>query len=245
LTDEEKKIKRLEARVERLEDHAENLKETIARKDEQIAEYEDELSDAKREERREARERREVTRLERENERLERELDDERERVDELEGKLERLKALWKLDHSNFADVSEKQQGLVPVKVVEKFTRDAIEQADEAYGLAEDDIVYLRDASGAGRSTAEKLAEVDPKVVLKNGGLSEAADQLLFEHRIPVGPADNVAIQEVDELAVAREREVEAVIEDWEERAEERKRQRSEQMVDRLISEHRADRPES
>jgi predicted RNase H-like nuclease (RuvC/YqgF family) len=245
LTEEEKKIKRLEARVERLEDHTENLKETITRKDEQIAEYEDELSDAKREERREARERREVTRLERRNEQLERELEEERDRVDELEGKLERLKALWKLDHSNFADVSEKQQGLVPVKVVEKFTKDAIEQADESYGLVEDDVIYLRDASGAGRSTAEKLVAIDPKVVLKNGGLSEAADRLLFEHDIPVGPADDVAIQEVDELAVARESEVETVIEDWEERAEEREKQQSEQMVDRLISEHRADRPES
>jgi len=92
LTEEEKKIKRLEARVERLESHTEDLKDTVARKDDQIEEYETRLSDAKREERREARERREVTRLERENERLERELDAERERVSELEDKLERTR---------------------------------------------------------------------------------------------------------------------------------------------------------
>jgi predicted RNase H-like nuclease (RuvC/YqgF family) len=246
LTDEEKKIKRLEARVERLESHADDLKDTIARKDDRIEEYEQELSDARREERREARERREITRLERENERLERELDEERERVGELEDKLERLKALWKLDHSNFADVSEKQQDLVPVKVIAEFTRDAIEQADEAYGLAEGDVIYLRDGSGAGRSTAQRLVEVNPRVVLRDGGrLSDAADDLLFEHDVPIGPADDVGIQEVDELAVARESEVETVIEDWEARAEEREKQNNEQMVDRLISEHRADRPES
>ena len=246
LTAEEKRIKRLEARVERLEDHADDLKDTIATKDERIAEYEDELSEARREERREARERREVTRLERENNRLERELEDERERVEELEGKLERLKELWKLDHSNFADVSARKQDLVPVKVVEEFTRDAIQRADEAYGLAENDVVYLRNAGGAGRSTAEMLADVGPKVVLRNGGaLSEAADRVLFEHDIPVGPAADVTVREVDELAVARESEVEAVIEDWHERADEREKQRNEQMVDRLISEHRADRTQS
>ncbi|WP_424017388.1 DUF460 domain-containing protein [Halorientalis pallida] len=246
LTAEEKKIKRLEARVDRLEDHNEDLKDTIARKDDRIEEYEQELSEARREERREARERREITRLERENERLERELDEERERVDELENKLERLKALWKLDHSNFADVSEKQADLVPVKVVEEFTKDALEHADEAYGLAEGDVIYLRDGSGAGRSTAQRLADVNPRVVLRDGGqLSEAADDLLFEHEVPVGPADDVGIQEVDELAVARESEVETVIDDWEDRAEEREKQNNEQMVDRLISEHRADRPES
>jgi predicted RNase H-like nuclease (RuvC/YqgF family) len=246
LTAEEKKINRLEARVDRLEDHNEDLKDTIARKDDRIEEYEEELSEARREERREARERREITRLERENERLERELDEERERVDELETKLERLKALWKLDHSNFADVSEKQQDLVPVKVIEEFTKDAIERADEAYGLAEGDVIYLRDGSGAGRSTAQRLADVNPRVVLRDGGqLSEAADDLLFEHEVPIGPAEDVGIQEVDELAVARESEVETVIDDWEDRAEEREKQNNEQMVDRLISEHRADRPES
>ncbi|MEF8908429.1 MAG: DUF460 domain-containing protein, partial [Haloarculaceae archaeon] len=240
LTDAEKRAKRLEARVERLESHVDDLKETVERKDERIAEYEAELSDARREERREARERREVTRLERENDRLERELADERERVEELEGKLERLKALWKLDHSNFADVADKKAGLVPVKVIEQFTTDAIEAADEAFGLAEDDVVLFRDASGAGRSTAERLVEVGPRVVLRNGQLSNVADEVLFEHGVPVAPAELVTVQEVDELAVARESEVEAAIADWEERAAERRRQQSAEMVDQIISEHRA-----
>ncbi|WP_336001559.1 DUF460 domain-containing protein [Halorientalis halophila] len=246
LTAEEKKIKRLEARVDRLESHNEDLKETIARKDDRIEEYEEELSEARREERREARERREITRLERENERLEREIEDRDDRLEELEGKLDRLKSLWKLDHSNFADVASEDTDLVPVKVIEEFTTGAIEHADEAYGLAEGDVIYLRDGSGAGRSTAQRLADVNPRVVVRDGGrLSEVADDLLFEHDVPVGPADDVRVQEVDELAVARESEIEAVIDDWERRAEEREKQNNEQMVDRLISEHRADRPES
>jgi hypothetical protein len=239
LTEEEKQIKRLESRVDRLEGHVEDLRDTIDEKDETIAEYEEELSEARREERRKARERREVKRLERENDRLERERDRAREDAEELSEKLERLKALWKLDHSNFADVSEGRD-LVPVKVVEQFTREAIRTADEQYGLAAGDVVYLRDASGAGRSTAQLLAETEPRVVLRNGGLSDAADELLFEHEIPVGPADDVTMQEVDELAVARESEVEAVVDDWEERAEERRREQKESMVDQIISEHRA-----
>ncbi|MFB6123940.1 MAG: DUF460 domain-containing protein [Haloferacaceae archaeon] len=240
LTDEEKRIRELETRVERLESHAEDLKETIREKDERIEEYEAELSEARREERREARERREVSRLERENGRLERERDEARERVEELESKLDRLKALWKLDHSNFADVSE-GRNLVPVKVVEQFTTDAIERADEQYGLVEGDVVYLRDASGAGRSTAELLAAKSPRVVLRDGNLSDVADAVLFDREIPVAPADDVTMQEVDELAVARESDVEAAIADWESRAEEREREQKSEMVDQIISEHRAD----
>ena len=241
LTEEEKQIKRLKARVERLEDHVETLEETIEGKDEQLQEYEQELSEARREERREARKRREVTRLERETDRLERKLERRDERVDELEGKLERLKALWKLDHSNFADVSEKKSGLVSVKVVEQFTVGAIAAADESVGLVEDDVILLRDASGAGRSSARRLADVGPRLVLRSGGLSDVADRILFERDVPVAPAEIVTVQEVDELAVARELEVEAAIEDWQERARERERRRSAEMVDRLISEHRAE----
>jgi predicted RNase H-like nuclease (RuvC/YqgF family) len=244
LTDDEKEIKRLNARIERLEGHVEDLRGTVSRKDERIEELESELSESRREERREARERREVTRLKRENERLKRELAETEAETEALADKLERLKELWKLDHSNFADVADKKQGLVPVKPIEQFTTGAIEAADEAYGIAPGDVVYLRDASGAGRTTAELLVDHEPRVVLRDGGLSEQADEILFKAEIPIGPADDVPIQEVDELAVAREREIEAVIEAWRERAEERRREQKAAEIDQLISEHRARDPE-
>ncbi len=241
LTDDEKEIRRLRERVDRLESHVEDLNGTIEDREETIAEYEAELTEAKREERREARERREVKRLERENGRLERRVEELEAENDELDDKLERLKALWKLDHSNFSDV-DTDGDLVPVKVIEQFTRDAIGTADAEFGLAAGDVVYLRDASGAGRSTAQRLADVDPRIVLRSGGgLSEVADRILFEHDIPVAPAADVTIQEVDELAVARESEIEAAIDDWERRAAERRRERKASMVDQIISEHRAE----
>ncbi len=240
LTAEEKRIKDLERQVERLQSHVERLEGRVEDRDERIDELETELSNARREERREVRKDREVSRLERKANRLERERDDAREEVETLEKKVERMKALWKLDHSNFSDVSAKKEGLVPVKVVEKFTKGAIREADEQYGIAAGDVVYVRDASGAGRSTAELLAEFEPRVILKEGGLSEIADEILFDAEIPVGPADDVAMQEVDELAVAREDDVEAVIDDWHERAEARRRDKKAAMVDQLISEHRA-----
>ena len=241
LTDEEKEIRRLRERVDRLESHVDDLNDTIEERDATIEEYEAELSEAKREERREARERREVKRLERENGRLERKIEELEAENDDLDDKLERLKALWKLDHSNFADV-DTDGDLVPVKVIEQFTKGAIETADTEYGLAAGDVVYLRDASGAGRSTATRLAAVDPRIVLRSGGdLSEVADRILFEHEVPVAPATDVTIQEVDELAVARESEIEAAIDDWERRAEERRRERKASMVDQIISEHRAE----
>ncbi|MGM0388395.1 MAG: DUF460 domain-containing protein [Natrinema limicola] len=240
LTAEEKRINSLERQVERLQSHVDTLEGRLEDRDERINELENSLSGARRQERKEVRKDREVSRLERKANRLERERDEAREQVEKLEKKVERMKALWKLDHSNFSDVSAKKEGLVPVKVVEKFTKGAIREADDQYGIASGDVVYIRDASGAGRSTAELMAEFDPRVILKDGGLSEIADEILFEAEIPVGPADDVAMQEVDELAVAREDDVEAVIDDWHDRAKARKRDRKAAMVDQLISEHRA-----
>ncbi|WP_435334134.1 DUF460 domain-containing protein [Haloarchaeobius sp. TZWWS8] len=243
LTAEEKRIRTLERQVERLEDHVDDLEETVAAKDERISDLQSDLDRARSQERQKARETRLVTRLERRNKALERDLEQKDEEIEKLEGKLARLKELWKLDHSNFADVSEKQKGLVPVKPVEKFTKGAIDAAHESYGIAKDDVVFLRDASGAGRTTAEKLVGYEPRVVLTGaGGISEVADEVLFEHRVPVGPAADVAMQEVDELAVAREDDVAAVIAEWEELAEQRKKDQKSEMVDRLISEHRAER---
>ncbi|ERG98784.1 MAG: hypothetical protein J07HQX50_02831 [Haloquadratum sp. J07HQX50] len=241
LSEEEKQIRRLQRRVDRLESHVDELNETIEKREETISDYEEKLSEAKREERRKARERREVKQLERENDRLERKLSSLQEEHTSLEDKLKRLKQLWKLDHSNFADVDQGDD-LVAVKVIEQFTTDAIRTADRAYGLASGDVIYLRDASGAGRSSAKRLVATDPRIILRSGGeLSCEADTILFEEGIPVAPADEVTIQEVDELAVARETEIEAAIEDWEERAAERRRDRKASMVDQIISEHRAE----
>ena len=239
LTTEEQRIKDLEAQVDRLQSHTEDLQAELADREDTIETYEEELSEAKREERREARERRAVSRLKRETDRLERERDEAQERADELEAKLDRLKELWKLDHSDAAVTGDRN--LVSVKIVEQFTNRALDDAEDEVGLTRGDIIYFRDASGAGRSTAERVAEIDPRVVIRGGGLSDAADDALFEAGIPVGSAEDVSIQEIDELAVVDDSEIEAVIDDWEERAETREREQKASMVDELISEHRAD----
>ncbi|MEF8820222.1 MAG: DUF460 domain-containing protein [Haloferacaceae archaeon] len=242
LTPEEREIRRLEERVERLEGHVEDLRDTVAEQEAEIEAYEEKLSEARREERRQARERREVDRLEREKDRLRHERDEARERAETAEANVERLKSLWRLDHSNFEAVAG-DKDLVPVKTVEQFTTDALATAEERYGLVRGDVVYLRDASGAGRSTAERLAETEPRLVLREGNLSDAADEVLFDREVPVAPAGAVAVTEIDDLGIASEAAVESAIADWHERAEDRRQRERAELVDRLISEHRADRP--
>ncbi|SNR53373.1 DUF460 domain-containing protein [Halorubrum vacuolatum] len=238
-TEEEETIRRLRERVDRLESHTESLEDDLADRDGRIDELETALEEAKREERIEARSRRIVSRLERETDRLERERDDARERVDELRTKVETLKRLWKLDHTNFADVAGGRD-LITVKPVAQFTLDEIDAAVEAYGIAAGDVVYLRDASGAGRRTAERLADHEPRAVIRDGNLSDDADAVLFERSIPVVPVEDVPVREVDELAIVDEAALETAIDEWHERAAERAREEKAERLDRIISEHRA-----
>lgn len=231
-----------ERRIDRLEEYISQLTESLAERDDRISELEDELEESRREERVRARERRTVTRLQRENERLERERDRWKDRVGELEDKVDRLKSLWRLDHSNFADVDPEERELVPVKPIEKFTIEAFEAAEDDFGLAPDDVIYLRDASGAGELAAEYLADLEPRAVVAAGGMTDVSEDVLFDAEIPVGDREDVRIQEVDQLAVAREEDIERVIDQWEVRAASRKRAQKDQLVDQVISEHRADR---
>ena len=240
LTDEEQRIRDLETQVERLESHVSELRADLDERDETIAEYEEALSDARREERQAARERREIAQRNREIDRLERERDEARERADTLEAKLDRLKELWKLDHSHVDDVAG-NRNLLSVKPIEQFTNRALDDAEESVGLTRGDILFFRDASGAGRSTAERVADIEPRAVIRNGSLSDVADEVLFEAEVPVGPAESVTIQEIDELAVVDESAIETLIEEFHERAAERRREQNASMVDQLISEHRAE----
>ncbi|MFB6284410.1 MAG: DUF460 domain-containing protein [Halobacteria archaeon] len=244
LTEEEKRIHRLENQVDRLKSYVDDLESELEEKKDEVNELEGRLAAAKHEGTRRIREQKEVKKLETARKELKRELREEKERRTDLEEKFERLKKLWKVEHSDIAGAA-KAKNYTVVKPIDKFTKSALREADEEFGLAEDDVLYLRDASGAGRSTAELMAEIDPRLVLKSGGMSRQADEILFENDIPVGDIEDVAIRNVDNLAITRDTDVEDVIDDWRKKAEERRLESKREMVDQLINEYRVKRKDS
>jgi len=216
------------------------LEDRVDRKNDEIDELEDELTMARSDKARDVRERREVKRLERKNDELRRKLKKERKARKKTRGKLDRLKKLWRVEHPDFAD--ELGDDYAVVKAVEEFTKTALEDAENSFGLAEGDIVLLEDASGAGRATAERLAGTSPRLVLKNGGMSTEADRVLFDAGVPVAEADGIDMRRIDEFGIMREEDVRDAVERWDERAEERRLRRAEETVDELITEYRVER---
>lgn len=239
-TEDEKHIRRLEEQVGRLKEHVGDLEERVDRKNDEIDELEDEVTRAKSEKAREVRERREVSRLERKNDELRRKLKRERRARKATRDKLDRLKKLWRVEHPDFAD--ELGDDYAVVKAVEEFTKSALKDAEQSFGLREGDVVLIEDASGAGRATAERLAAVGPRLVLKNGAMSTEADEILFDAGVPVADADGIEMRRIDEFGITREDDIEDAIGDWQERAEERRLKRAQETVDQLISEYRVER---
>jgi predicted RNase H-like nuclease (RuvC/YqgF family) len=239
-TEEEKQIRRLEKQVARLKEHVGELEDRVERKNDEIDELEDELTTARSDKARDVRERREVKRLERKNDELRRKLKKEKRARKATRGKLDRLKKLWRVEHPDFAD--ELGDDYAVVKAVDEFTKTALEDADDSFGLAEGDIVLLEDASGAGRATAERLAETEPRLVLKNGCMSTEADRVLFDADVPVAEADGIEMRRIDEFGIVREDDVCDAVERWEERAEERRLRQAQETVDELITEYRVER---
>jgi len=239
-TEDEKQIRRLEKQVARLKEHVEELEERVDRKNDEIDELEDEVTRARSEKARDVRERREVKRLERKNDELRGKLKRERKAHSAMRSKLDRLKKLWRVEHPDFAD--ELGDDYAVVKAVEEFTKTALEDAENSFGLAEGDVVLLEDASGAGRATAERLAATEPRLVLKNGAMSTEADRVLFEAGVPVAEASTVEMRRIDEFGVARDDDVRDAVERWEESAEERRLRRAQETVDELITEYRVGR---
>ena len=236
----QKENERLRARNGRLREQLEALQQRVEAHETTIDSLEAELADQQRADRRAVRERRSVRRLERDRDRLQEALTEQQAQTAALEEKLERLKELWRLDHDDLADI-DSERALVSVKRVEQFTHDGLDATVDAVGIVAGDVVYLRDGSGAGRSTAERLAELAPRLIIRDGGaLSAVADEVLFAASIPVCEAAAVPIQEVDDLAVARREDVTTAIDSWQAEAHARRRADRASMVDQIISEHRA-----
>lgn len=156
----------------------------------------------------------------RELERLKRKLDSTRsERTKELkkaeeirkrDREIERLRAdVRAREHENaelrkiIEDLKGKGKSAVKygmrVKVIPSFSHDAIVDTDRKYGLNKGDVVFLKDGSGGGASTAELLVNKGVVAVLYDKELSHFAAAIFSEFNIPTFSTNELPLLLTDE----------------------------------------------
>jgi len=133
---------------------------------------------------------------------------------------------------------------LLPVKIIQAFTKDSIQKTREQFGIKKDDIILLKDASGGGAMTAKMLADIGVGAVIICNDMSHAAEEEFFRLNVPVLAAKDVKIKfdPAEEIAVIDPEDIRNAIDKWNIGAEERRKTEKEEWLASLVDEYRSER---
>lgn len=255
LTKKEVKAPEAGAR-ERTDDEAQNIKETIRRYEDSIREMkeiheelkneleikkleikklEDTLSRHRTLEYRKFKKEKEINIRDKEISFLRGKVSENNKRISFLNERIHKLKTVRRLEVSG---------RILPVKIIEAFTKDSILKTKELFGIKKDDLILLKDASGGGTMTAGMLAEMGVRAVIICNEMSHAAEEELFRLNVPVLNVKEVKIQfeKGEELALIDPEEIRRAIDDWNKRAEEKRKAAKEEWLKSLVDEYRSER---
>jgi len=164
-----------------------------------------------------------------------------REKVHQLEEELDRFRDRNE-DLKNVA-LLRGHKGWVPIKVIRKFTKDEIEKTVKSYNLGPGDVVYILDTTGGGGQTADKLLSYNIKAIIGEiDQFSYYAKMKLNDAQIPVADPSDVEIIRTDEIAIIKEKDLNAILKKATEVIERITIEKKEHFLDNLLEEYRKER---
>ncbi|NMG83240.1 MAG: DUF460 domain-containing protein [Methanosarcinales archaeon] len=155
------------------------------------------------------------------------------DKIRELRDRNSRIRQMRRLEMTGYA---------TPVKIVESFTRDSIQQAKDASGIKKGDVLLILDASGGGTATADLLAQLQIKAVATYNEMSHEAEQQLFINNIPVFSAVQLNIKRENEFAIATTEDITQAITRWEKNAEKYRYDQKQEWLQQLIKVYQSNR---
>ncbi|MEM2109879.1 MAG: DUF460 domain-containing protein [Candidatus Odinarchaeota archaeon] len=122
---------------------------------------------------------------------LREQLNELRNTIGYLQSEIHKLKSIKTL---------EAQGKIQPVKIARAFSKEALAELDEVYGILKNDIIFLEDAAGGGSGTAEMLIERGVKAIIARNDMSHLALEKLITAEIPVIPVEAVDMSKYSEF---------------------------------------------
>lgn len=154
----------------------------------------------------------------------------------ELENNLNSLKNIQMMKPSDKA---------VPVKIIETFTRDGINDACEYWKIKNGDVVLLKNSECGGSQTASLLIKMGVKAVLIMDSVSHQAQEEFERNMVPLLQADNIKLDMIDQFAIIKTESLSKEMEKWKTRIENKKIKENNQEILKVIDEYRARRKRS
>ena len=106
---------------------------------------------------------------------------------------------------------------VTPLKIVDFFTRNSINETSKIFGIKKGDILIINSPEGGGSQTAKILADFNIKAILTYGIIPQQAEEVFEEENIPIILANDLKIKFFNDFAVINTKILESEIEKWKE----------------------------
>jgi predicted RNase H-like nuclease (RuvC/YqgF family) len=229
-------LQQLSEQVRNLKGYVEDLRAQLAEREEETRRLSARLDRQRDKEAREIKRQTEIKIRDKEIERLRALLRSERKQMRHLKQDLSRRKAAEKLAEEVEAS------GLRRLKILEAFTKEAVAQAAERWGIEKGDLILLQEPSGGGPNTVDLLAEKEVGAVIWEKEMPNALREHFFERRIPILSARELAVQRIGGQAFVRPEELEAALARWREEIKVRQAERKAEWLEGMMQEYRVER---
>jgi predicted RNase H-like nuclease (RuvC/YqgF family) len=196
-------IKRQDEQISRLLSYVADLKESLQLGQENVVKLQDKISVIRSQDAKNVKKDREVTFRQKEIDRLSTELVRSRSVNEGLQKRMRKLKQIG---------LTERNKAVKAVKIVKSFNREAIQAADDQFGLSKG-IVLFEDASGGGIAAAELLVHKRIRAVVVKNEMSHVARKTLFEADIPIFSMRELALDLSGNLMTIDKNALELMIE--------------------------------
>jgi hypothetical protein len=196
-------IKRQDEQISRLLSYVADLKESLQLGQENVVKLQDKISVIRSQDAKNVKKDREVTFRQKEIDRLSTELVRSKSVNEGLQKRMRKLKQIG---------LTERNKAVKAVKIVKSFNREAIQAADDQFGLSKG-IVLFEDASGGGIAAAELLVHKRIRAVVVKNEMSHVARKTLFEADIPIFSMRELALDLSGNLMTIDKNALELMIE--------------------------------
>ncbi len=139
----------------------------------------------------------------------EKKINDLNQRLKEAENKIEELTS-ESIERSK-VNISER---FVTLTRIPTFTYEDVEKA--APKIKREEAILLVNAAGGGKSTAKKLAEIKPRIIIRCTKMSHQAEDILKKYGIPIIPSHELDIQYLNDIPVIEKTNLEKKIKEYE-----------------------------
>ncbi len=162
-----------------------------------------------------------------------------------IDEKARRSELEQKFRSKNDIKAFELSENAVPVKIIESFTKEGIREACDRWKIKRDDVVLLKNSEGGGSQTASMIINLGVKTVITMDKISDPAENIFKENRIPLIPANSVEMTSMSEFYIVNSKALKREVKRWIEDVNNQKKKEDNNKLLKLVDEYRAQRKRS